>query len=112
MLNIADTLHTWCREQRPFALATVTAVTADTAVTGSAPLPVGTSLAVDQAGHVVGSVSGGCVEAAVHDLCRQVLDDQSGVRRERFGYSDDDAFAIGLTCRRRTRSPRPERHPR
>lgn len=92
MLNIADTLHTWCREQRPFALATVTGVT------GSAPLPVGTSLAVDEAGHVVGSISGGCVEAAVYDLCRQVLDDQSGARRERFGYSDDDAFAIGLTC--------------
>ncbi|MFI8169887.1 XdhC family protein [Streptomyces sp. NPDC085931] len=92
MLNIADTLRTWCREQRPFALATITSVT------GSAPLPVGTSLAVDATGHVVGSISGGCVEAAVYDLCRRILDDQGGAQRERFGYSDDDAFAIGLTC--------------
>ena len=41
MLNIADTLHRWCREARPFALATVVDVS------GSAPLPVGTSVAVD-----------------------------------------------------------------
>ncbi|MFI6038174.1 XdhC family protein [Streptomyces sp. NPDC051315] len=92
MLNIADTLHTWCREQRPFALATITAVT------GSAPLPIGTSLAVDDTGHVVGSISGGCVEAAAYDLCRQILDEKGGARQERFGYSDDDAFAVGLTC--------------
>lgn len=70
MLNIADTLHRWCREARPFALATVVAVR------GSAPLPVGTSVAVGDEGDAVGSISGGCVEGAVHELCRQVLHDQ------------------------------------
>ncbi|UUU34114.1 XdhC family protein [Streptomyces sp. CA-210063] len=92
MLNIADTLHAWCHEARPFALATVVQVS------GSAPLPPGTSLAVDIAGEVVGSISGGCVEGAVYDLCRQVLQDHGLPARARFGYSDDDAFAIGLTC--------------
>ncbi|MFH9085562.1 XdhC family protein [Streptomyces sp. NPDC017673] len=92
MLNIADTLHHWCRTARPFALATVVDVT------GSAPLPVGTSVAVDVDGNAAGSVSGGCVEGAVHDLCRQVLGDGGAPRRARFGYSDDDAFAVGLTC--------------
>lgn len=92
MLNIADTLHRWCREARPFALATVVDVT------GSAPLPVGTSLAVDQNGNTVGSISGGCVEGAVHDMCLQALDDNGKPQRVRFGYSDDDAFAVGLTC--------------
>ncbi|MEU4025765.1 XdhC family protein [Streptomyces anulatus] len=92
MLNIAETLHTWCLAPRPFALATVVRVT------GSAPLPVGTSLAVDTDGHAAGSVSGGCVEGAVYELCRQVLDEESGPVRTRFGYSDDDAFAVGLTC--------------
>uniref|UniRef100_UPI00147016C3 XdhC family protein n=1 Tax=Streptomyces yerevanensis TaxID=66378 RepID=UPI00147016C3 len=58
MLNIADTLHRWCRAARPFALATVVDVT------GSAPLPVGTSVAVDEDGNAVGSISGGCVEGA------------------------------------------------
>ncbi|WP_405895811.1 XdhC family protein [Streptomyces sp. NBC_00104] len=92
MLNIADTLHRWCREARPFALATVVDVT------GSAPLPIGTSVAVDADGNAVGSISGGCVEGAVYDLCRQVLHDEGPVQRAWFGYSDDDAFAVGLTC--------------
>ncbi|MFJ9705793.1 XdhC family protein [Streptomyces sp. NPDC101234] len=92
MLNIADTLHAWCREARPFALATVVQVS------GSAPLPPGTALAVDAEGTVVGSISGGCVEGAVYDLCRQVLEDGGAPARARFGYSDDDAFAVGLTC--------------
>ncbi|MGI3197759.1 XdhC family protein [Streptomyces sp. GLT-R25] len=92
MLNIADTLHRWCREARPFALATVVDVT------GSAPLPIGTSLAVDAVGNAVGSISGGCVEGAVYELCRQVLSDRGAPQRAWFGYSDDDAFAVGLTC--------------
>ncbi|NUR43595.1 MAG: XdhC family protein [Streptomyces sp.] len=92
MFNIADTLHSWCREARPFALATVVDVT------GSAPLPVGTSVAVDADGNTVGSISGGCVEGAVHELCRQVLKDGGEPQRAWFGYADDDAFAVGLTC--------------
>lgn len=92
MLNIADTLHRWCREARPFALATVVGVR------GSAPLPVGTSVAVDEDGNAVGSISGGCVEGAVYELCRQMLRDRRTPQRARFGYSDDDAFAVGLTC--------------
>ncbi|SDP57564.1 xanthine dehydrogenase accessory factor [Streptomyces sp. cf386] len=92
MLNIADTLHEWCRAARPFALATVVQVS------GSAPLPVGTALAVDGDGNVVGSVSGGCVEGAVYELCQEVLKGDEPSARARFGYSDDDAFAVGLTC--------------
>ncbi|MFJ1969158.1 XdhC family protein [Streptomyces sp. NPDC087903] len=92
MLNIADTLHRWCREARTFALATVVDVH------GSAPLPAGTSVAVDEDGNAVGSVSGGCVEGAVYELCRQVLRDRGAPRRASFGYADDDAFAVGLTC--------------
>ncbi|MET9678729.1 XdhC/CoxI family protein [Streptomyces coeruleorubidus] len=92
MLNIADTLHGWCRAARPFALATVVGTR------GSAPLPVGTSVAVDEDGTAVGSISGGCVEGAVYELCRQVLHDRGAPQRAWFGYSDDDAFAVGLTC--------------
>ncbi|MFF7049566.1 XdhC family protein [Streptomyces griseorubiginosus] len=92
MLNIADTLHQWCREAHPFALATVVGVY------GSAPLPVGASVAVDEDGNAVGSISGGCVEGAVYEACREVLRDRGVPRRAWFGYSDDDAFAVGLTC--------------
>ena len=48
-------------------------------------------------GSVTGSVSGGCVEGAVYELAAEVA--QTGIPRlERYGVSDDDAFAVGLTC--------------
>ena len=48
-------------------------------------------------GSVTGSVSGGCVEGAVYELATEVA--QTGTARlERYGVSDDDAFAVGLTC--------------
>ena len=91
MLDLADELNRWVEEGRAFAVATVVAVG------GSAPRSPGAALAVDSEGTAIGSVSGGCVEGAVYDLCVQALQDGEVVR-ERFGYSDEDAFAVGLTC--------------
>ena len=63
----------------------------------SAPRPAGASMLVTDTGEAVGSVSGGCVEGALFDLGQEVLAD--GVARlETYGVSDDDAFAVGLTC--------------
>ncbi|WP_407555063.1 XdhC family protein [Streptomyces sp. Pv4-95] len=91
MLDIAEELNRWVEQGRDFAVATVVAIG------GSAPRRPGAALAVDRQGTAIGSVSGGCVEGAVYDLCTQAL--QDGVTaRERFGYSDEDAFAVGLTC--------------
>ncbi|RNG11831.1 XdhC family protein, partial [Streptomyces botrytidirepellens] len=91
MLDIATELNRWVEEGRDFAVATVVAVG------GSAPRGPGAALAVDAEGTAIGSVSGGCVEGAVYDRCVQALEDGETVL-ERFGYSDDDAFAVGLTC--------------
>ncbi|MGW0710148.1 XdhC family protein [Streptomyces sp. NPDC002643] len=91
MLDIAEELHRWVEQDRDFAVATVVAVG------GSAPRRPGAALAVDAAGTAIGSVSGGCVEGAVYELCQQALADGEPVL-ERFGYSDEDAFAVGLTC--------------
>ncbi|MGW6920809.1 XdhC family protein [Streptomyces sp. NPDC054950] len=91
MLDIAEELNRWVEQGRDFAVATVVAVG------GSAPRRPGAALAVDADGTAIGSVSGGCVEGAVYELCRQALEDGESVL-ERFGYSDDDAFAVGLTC--------------
>ncbi|BAC69776.1 XshC-Cox1-family protein [Streptomyces avermitilis] len=91
MLDIAEELHRWVERGRDFAVATVVAVG------GSAPRQPGAALAVDADGTAIGSVSGGCVEGAVYELCRQALEDGETVL-ERFGYSDTDAFAVGLTC--------------
>ncbi|MGW1712617.1 XdhC family protein [Streptomyces sp. NPDC002156] len=91
MFDIAAELSRWAEEGREFAVATVVAVD------GSAPRAPGAALAVDSEGTAIGSVSGGCVEGAVYDLCVQAFKDGETVL-ERFGYSDEDAFAVGLTC--------------
>ena len=63
----------------------------------SAPRPPGASMVVAPDGSVTGSVSGGCVEGAVYELATEVA--KTGTPRlERYGVSDDDAFAVGLTC--------------
>ncbi|QKW10029.1 XdhC family protein [Streptomyces sp. NA04227] len=112
MLDLAAELAAWTAEGREFAVATVVAVR------GSAPRGPGAALAVDSGGTVVGSVSGGCVEGAVYELCAEALgsdgegpalgDDamgESGSGRggqrpvlAHFGYDDEDAFAVGLSC--------------
>ncbi|WP_121258388.1 XdhC family protein [Nocardioides ferulae] len=63
----------------------------------SAPRPPGASMLVGPDGTAVGSVSGGCVEGAVYDLAQTVVEAGAPVL-ERYGVSDDDAFAVGLTC--------------
>ncbi|MBK3632183.1 XdhC family protein [Streptomyces sp. MBT97] len=91
MLDLAPQLCAWLAEGREAAVATVVSVG------GSAPRGPGAALAVDGEGTVIGSVSGGCVEASVYELCARALESGDSVL-ERFGYSDDDAFAVGLTC--------------
>ncbi|MEJ8651076.1 XdhC/CoxI family protein [Streptomyces sp. MS1.AVA.3] len=91
MLDIAEELHRWVGQGRDFAVATVVATN------GSAPRQPGAALAVDSDGTAIGSVSGGCVEGAVYELCQEALQTGRPVL-ERFGYSDEDAFAVGLTC--------------
>ena len=64
---------------------------------GSGPRSPGAAMAVTADGEVVGSVSGGCVEGAVVTESLEVI--ATGDRRiVTFGYSDDEAFAVGLTC--------------
>ncbi|MEY2431994.1 MAG: hypothetical protein QOC92_1719 [Acidimicrobiaceae bacterium] len=66
-------------------------------VEGSGPRDPGAAMVVSDDGEVAGSVSGGCVEGAVVTEALQVL--ESGERKlVTFGYSDDEAFAVGLTC--------------
>ena len=63
----------------------------------SAPRQPGATMVVTPSGEVAGSVSGGCVEAAVYELATEVV--ASGrPQLQRYGISDDDAFAVGLTC--------------
>ena len=63
----------------------------------SAPRQPGAAMLVGPDDSAVGSVSGGCVESAVYALAQEVIDDGHPVL-QRYGVSDNDAFAVGLTC--------------
>ncbi|MEY2741598.1 MAG: XdhC family protein [Ilumatobacteraceae bacterium] len=67
-------------------------------IEGSGPRDPGAAMAVNEAGEVVGSVSGGCVEGAVVTEALDVLASRDPGRLVTFGYSDDEAHAVGLTC--------------
>ncbi|WP_026819897.1 XdhC family protein [Arthrobacter castelli] len=91
MLDILNSCSPWLRDGTRFAVATIVSAT------GSVPRAVGTGMAVNDDGEVAGSLSGGCVEGAVFEACRDAMETGTS-RREQFGYSDADAFAVGLTC--------------
>jgi xanthine dehydrogenase accessory factor len=91
MRDILDPIMKWWSAGETFGLATVVRTFS------SAPREPGAALAVSASGEVVGSVSGGCVEGAVYELCREVVQTGQPVL-QRYGISDDDAFAVGLTC--------------
>ncbi|MEV7342204.1 XdhC/CoxI family protein [Streptomyces sp. NPDC093544] len=91
MRDILETLDGWCATGTRFAVASVVATWS------SSPKQPGAAMAVSERGEVVGSVSGGCVEAAVYELARQALETGEAVTQT-FGVADDDAFAVGLTC--------------
>ena len=91
MRDVIDDVQRLWADGRPFGLATVVRTWR------SAPRPAGASMAVSADGEAVGSVSGGCVEGAVYDLAQTVVEDGQAVLT-RYGVSDDEAFAVGLTC--------------
>jgi len=89
--EILDDIERWRDAGRRVAVATVVDVR------GSGPRGPGATMAVSEEGEVAGSVSGGCVEGAVVTAALEVL--ATGQPRMcSFGYSDDEAFAVGLTC--------------
>jgi xanthine dehydrogenase accessory factor len=91
MRDIAERLRSWHADRRPFAVASVVGVT------GSAPRGPGAAMAVDVTGEAAGSISGGCVEGAVYELCREAIASGKPML-ESFGFHGDDVLAVGLTC--------------
>ena len=91
MREVIDELMKWWDAGETVGVGTVVATFQ------SAPRPAGASMLVGPAGEAVGSVSGGCVEGAVYELSQSVVESGPPVL-QRYGVSDDDAFAVGLTC--------------
>jgi xanthine dehydrogenase accessory factor len=91
MRDVLTELTRWWGEGQPVGMATVVGTWR------SAPRPAGATMLVGPDGTAVGSVSGGCVEGAVYELCREAIE-TGRPRSQRYGVSDDDAFEVGLTC--------------
>lgn len=114
MREVLNDIDLWRSQHKRVAVARVIGVE------GSGPRDVGATMAVSEAGEVSGSVSGGCVEGAVVTEALKIMGISSmpGVVSFQatgdlgdidpdavgcptvatFGYSDDEAFAVGLTC--------------
>ena len=91
MRDLLPQLLDWWRADERVAVATVVRTFR------SAPREPGAAMAVGPGGEVIGSVSGGCVEGAVYDLCLEVAETGRPVLA-RYGVSDESAFEVGLTC--------------
>ena len=91
MRDLLDQIAKWWDAGETFGVATVVRTFS------SAPREPGAALAVSAEGEVVGSVSGGCVEGAVYQLAGEVRANGQAILQA-YGISDDDAFAVGLTC--------------
>ena len=89
--QILSTAAEWHRDGRGVALATVVTTW------GSSPRPVGSKLAVDDQGRMIGSVSGGCVEGAVVETALDIIRTGKPQLLE-FGVSDEQAWDVGLAC--------------
>jgi len=92
MRELLEDLDRWRSAGKRIAVARVVDVE------GAGPRLPGAAMAVSVDGEVVGSVSGGCVEGAVVSEALAVLAGDRAPGVISFGYSDDDAFAVGLTC--------------
>lgn len=91
MREILDDIDRWRAAGKKVAVARVINVE------GSGPRLPGSAMAVNDDGEVAGSVSGGCVEGAVVTEALDII--ATGERRRvSYGFSDDEAFAVGLTC--------------
>jgi xanthine dehydrogenase accessory factor len=92
MRELLDDLDRWRTAGKRCVLGRVVGIE------GSGPREAGAAMAVNEDGEVVGSVSGGCVEGAVVAEALDMLRTTAGAKVVTFGYSDDEAFAVGLTC--------------
>jgi xanthine dehydrogenase accessory factor len=92
MRELLDDIDRWRAAGDRVAIARVVDIE------GSGPRGPGAAMAVNERGEVAGSVSGGCVESAVVGEALSILAGETPARVVTFGYSDDDAFAVGLTC--------------
>jgi xanthine dehydrogenase accessory factor len=92
MRDLLPTLDDWASRDPHLAVATVVRTS------GSTPRPTGARLLVDRDGRMAGSVSGGCLEAAVIGEAQSTLAGEAPPRLLHYGISDELGWEVGLAC--------------
>jgi xanthine dehydrogenase accessory factor len=92
MRELLPTLDEWAAHDPHLAVATVVGTA------GSTPRPTGARLLVDRDGRMAGSVSGGCLEAAVIGEAQATLSGEQPPRLLHYGISDEMGWEVGLAC--------------
>ena len=90
-IDVINTAHIWDKKKKDFSLAVVVKTW------GSSPRQVGSMMLIRDDGHIVGSVSGGCVEGSVIFSAKKILAESSAEILD-FGVADQDAWSVGLSC--------------
>lgn len=91
MKEFLSVMKSWQEQNKGFAIARVIKTW------GSSPRPVGSTMLISEDEEMAGSVSGGCVESSVIKKARALF--QTGKPEQlTFGVSDEEAWAVGLSC--------------
>ena len=90
--KILEEASDWLSNKQSVVLATVIQTW------GSSPRQVGSKMIVNDKGDFSGSVSGGCVEAAVVRECLGLLKEKKPFKKIEFKVSNESAWEVGLAC--------------
>tara|TARA_B110000014_G_C20099052_1_gene576549 strand:+ start:39 stop:368 length:330 start_codon:yes stop_codon:yes gene_type:complete len=90
--KILNEANDWIKTKQIVILATVIQTW------GSSPRPVGSRMIINEKGDFSGSVSGGCVEAAVVRESLKLIKDNKNIHKIEFKVSNENAWEVGLAC--------------
>tara|TARA_X000000368_G_C22894050_1_gene650999 strand:- start:472 stop:801 length:330 start_codon:yes stop_codon:yes gene_type:complete len=90
--KILEEAKDWIQAKQKVVLATVIQTW------GSSPRQVGSRMIVNDKGDFSGSVSGGCVEAAVVRESLNLLKEKNNFKKIEFKVSNENAWEVGLAC--------------
>ena len=90
--KILDEAKDWLASRQNVVLATVIQTW------GSSPRQIGSRMIVNEKGDFSGSVSGGCVEAAVVRECLDLIKEKKDFKKIEFRVSNESAWEVGLAC--------------
>jgi len=90
--NFLEKINSWLKTNQKIVLATVIQTW------GSSPQPIGSKMIINENGDFSGSVSGGCVEAAVIEECLEIIKKNILFKKIKFKISNENAWEVGLSC--------------